>query len=115
MEMSRATRQKLEHPPDEPVLPGNLEQMVIDGDLATLKMFADGRIILISQDGKNETVLAEKTWLDHGESHFLLSSHFIDCMETGKAFATSSRDNLMTMAMIFGTYTSAKEHKVVTL
>jgi hypothetical protein len=71
--------------------------------------------MLISQDGKSETVLAEKTWLDHGESHFLLSSHFIECMETGKEFATSGRDNLTTMAMVFGTYTSAAQHKVVTL
>jgi len=115
MDMSWATRQKLENPPSEPVWPGNLEQMVIDGDRATLKLFTGGRIILISQDGKSETVLAEKTWLDHGESYYLLSSHFIECMETGKEFATSGRDNLMTMAMIFGTYMSTEQHKVVTL
>jgi predicted dehydrogenase len=89
------------------------EHFVIDGSNATLKMYGlEGKIVIINNDGK-ETVVAEKTQLDHEESHFRLQSHFIQCLNTGENFQTNGSDNLKTLRMTFSTYESAKEHKVV--
>jgi len=115
MDMSWATRQKLENPPKVPIGPEHLEQMIIDGDLGTLKLFTDGKITLVSKNGDTESVIEEKTWLDHQNSHILLSAHFIDCLEKEEPFVTSGRDNLDTMKMVFATYQSAKSHEVVIL
>ncbi|QGQ94994.1 gfo/Idh/MocA family oxidoreductase [Paenibacillus psychroresistens] len=110
MDMSWATRQKLDKPLGHEVGALHLEQMVIDGDNGTLKLFTNGKITLIDKDGLNEKVLAETTELDHEESHFRLQSHFITCLNSGEEFDTSAADNLITLKMAFGTYQSAEEH-----
>jgi predicted dehydrogenase len=113
MDMSWATRQKLDQPLGEKVGPVHLEQLVIDGDLGTLKLYTNGFISIISKDGTNETLIAEKTELDHEESHLRLQSHFIDCLSSGNEFQTSGRHNLTTLKMIFGTYESSRNHMPV--
>jgi predicted dehydrogenase len=110
LDMSWATRQKLDKPLGQEVGSVHLEQMVIDGDMGTLKLFTNGKITLIDRDGLNETILAETTELDHEESHYRLQSYFITCLDTGKEFDTSGADNLITLKMTFGTYRSAEEH-----
>jgi D-apiose dehydrogenase len=110
LEMSWATRQKLDQPLGGMVGAVHLEQMVIEGDEGTLKLYTDGKITVINKDGSREAVVAETTELDHEESHYRLQSHFIRCLDSGEPFQTSGEDNLVTMRMVFGTYRSAKEH-----
>lgn len=115
LDMSWATRQKLDQPPGGKVGPMHLEQMIVEGERGTLKMYTDGRIAVVDADGRGETVLAEKTELDHEESHVRLQSHYIRCLETGEPFQTSGEDNLTTLRMVFGTYVSAEKHEPVRL
>jgi D-apiose dehydrogenase len=110
MDMSWATRQKLDLPLAEQVGPVHLEQIVIDGDNGTLKLYTSGRITVVSQDGTKEDVVMETSDLDHEESHHRLQSHFITCLESGEPFQTSGEDNLITLRMLFGVYESASQH-----
>ena len=113
MDMSWATRRHLDTVPNDPIWPLNHETFVIEGTEGTLRYFADGRIELVSKDGTTRTTLAEQTMLDHPTSHVLLSRHFLDCMETGASFATSARDNIETLCLVFATYESAANHDVI--
>lgn len=115
MDMSWATRQKLDQPLGERVGPVHLEQFVIDGSAGTLKMYTDGKIAVVSKDGSEERIVKAKTWLDHEESHVRLQSHFIACLNDGTAFQTSGEDNMITLRMTFAVYDSAAEHKTISL
>jgi predicted dehydrogenase len=110
LDMSWATRQKLDHPLGVQVAPIHLEQLVIDGQHATLKLHTDGRITMISRDGLSERIVEAKSYLDHEESHYRLQSHYIDCLEAGEDFQTSGYDNLQTLRLAFGVYESARQH-----
>lgn len=113
LDMSWATRQKLDQPLGKGVGPVHLEQLVIDGMNATLKLDTSGRISIVNQTGSFETVVAETTELDHEESHYRLQSHFIDCLESGEPFQTSGEDNLVTLRLAFGVYESALRHETI--
>ncbi|WP_235886253.1 Gfo/Idh/MocA family protein [Paenibacillus cymbidii] len=92
-----------------------VEHFIIDGDKATLKMYGtQGKIVLVDHNGQ-ETVVAERTVLDHEESHFRLQSHFIDCLESGAPFQTDGEDNLRTLRLTFATYQSMETHQAVAL
>jgi len=110
MDMSWATRHIISAPLDINVGPLNVEQLSIDGEEGTLKLYSDGRITVINKNITEEIIIAEKTTLDHDESHFRLQSHFIDCLNTGKSFQTSGADNVVSLKMVFDTYESAKNH-----
>src|SRR5699024_7773245 len=105
----------LDQPPGKQVDPMHLEQFIIEGEKGTLKLYTSGKITLVDENGQYEEVIAEKTELDHEESHLRLQSHFIHCLNTGEEFQTSGEDNLETLRLVFGTYESAENHKVVTL
>lgn len=112
LDMSWATRRSiLEKLPNE-VGPNHLEQLIIEGASATLKLYQDGHISLIRGNGPEEIVF-NQTMYDHEESHFRLQSHFISCLESGEEFQTSGEHNVTTLRMVFGTYESAKNHKVI--
>ncbi|MDQ0049692.1 Gfo/Idh/MocA family oxidoreductase [Paenibacillus polymyxa] len=111
MDMSWATRRELNGQLPEQVLPDHKEQLVIEGDQATLKLYNTGKLSLINNQGV-EKVLAEKTELNYEESHKKLQAHFIDCLNTGKEFQTSGHDNIKTLQLVFDTYDSAENHKV---
>lgn len=115
MDMSWATRQKLDQPLGEHVGPVHLEQFVIDGSRGTLKMYTDGTIAIVSRDGSEERIVKAKTKLDHEESHFRLQSHFIACLDSGDPFQTSGADNLVTLRLAFAVYDSAAEHRTISL
>lgn len=115
MDMSWATRQRLDEPLGEQVGPVHLEQFVIDGSDGTLKMYTDGRIVIVSRDGSREEQVLAGGPLDHEDSHYRLSSHFIRCLETGEPFQTSGEDNLVTLKLVFGAYESAERHQPVFL
>ncbi|WP_348620478.1 Gfo/Idh/MocA family protein [Paenibacillus polymyxa] len=111
MDMSWATRRELNGQLPEQVLPDHKEQLVIEGDEATLKLYNTGKLSLINNQGV-EKVLVEKTELNYEESHKKLQAHFIDCLNTGKEFQTSGHDNIKTLQLVFDTYDSAENHKV---
>ncbi len=113
MDMSWATRQKLDRELGDQVGAVHLEQLVVDGSEATLKMYTDGRITIVSKDGSREETVYEGGPLDHEDSHFRLSSHYINCLESGEPFQTSGEDNLVTLRMTFGTYESAAAHRPI--
>lgn len=113
LDASWATRQQLDRTLGEAVGPVHLERIVIDGDQGTLKLYTSGKIAVVSQDGSSERVMAERTELDHEESHFRLQSHFIDCLKDGKPFQTSGRHNLVTLRLAFGVYESASSHAII--
>lgn len=112
MDMSWATRQNLPNMLTTPVLPNHMEQLIIEGDVATVKLYSNGTISVIDNNGM-ETIVSDNNSLDFEESHYRLQSHFIHCLNTGEEFQTSGEDNLKTLELVFETYRSAKEHKVI--
>ncbi|MBO7744572.1 Gfo/Idh/MocA family oxidoreductase [Paenibacillus sp. MWE-103] len=115
MDMSWATRQQLDKPLGERVGPVHLERFVVDGSDGTLKLYADGRIAIVSKNGGEERIVAAKTELDHEESHVRLQGHFIGCLNSGEPFQTSGEDNLVTLRLAFAVYESAAEHRTISL
>ncbi len=115
LDMSWATRQRLVRPPEDRVYPAHLEQLSIDGENGTLKLYASGKITVINREGDREKVIKEAADLDHEESHFKLQSHFIDSLNRGVAFQTGGEDHLTTLRMVFGVYDSAVKHESVIL
>lgn len=115
MDMSWATRQKLDKPLGDSVSILHLEQLNIDGENGTLKLYTSGKITLIDREGKVERTIAESTKLDHEDSHFRLQSHFIDALENGAPFQTSGADNLDTLRLLFGVYESASLNMPINL
>ncbi|WP_379160932.1 Gfo/Idh/MocA family protein [Paenibacillus sp. sgz5001063] len=112
MDMSWATRQNLPEKLTTPVLPKHQEQLVIEGDKATVKLYSNGTISVIDNHG-TEIKVSENNSLDFEESHYRLQSHFIHCLNTGEEFQTSGEDNIKTLELVFETYRSAKEHRVI--
>lgn len=112
MDMSWATRRELAKPLESAVHAEHREQMVMEGETGTLKLYFNGDIGLINSEGI-ETFIARATQLDHAQSHERLQAHFIDCLNSGKPFQTSGEDNVKTMNLIFSTYRSAEQHEVI--
>lgn len=113
LDASWATRQKLELPLGHEVLPLHLEQMAIDGEQGSIKLYTSGKITLVAKDGSTEQVIRESTFLDHEESHYRLQRHFIEALNSRAPFETEGRDNLTTLRMVFGVYESAASHMPV--
>lgn len=93
------------------MLPDHKEQLIIEGDKASIKLYKDGRLSIIDNAGV-ETVYAERTELNYEDSHRKLQSHFIECLNTGAEFQTSGSDNVKTLRLVFDTYESATHHNV---
>jgi len=112
MDMSWATRRELAAAPAQPVRAEHREQIVIEGDQATLKLYMNGNISIIDHFGV-ESILYEGTSLDHGNSHRRLQQHFIDCLTHNAPFQTSAEDNLKTLKLLFAAYESNERHEVI--
>lgn len=114
MDMSWATRRELTAELLDPVLPNHKEQLIIEGNMATIKLFDNGRISIIDNYGIEKTY-KERTELNYVDSHKKLHSHFIDCLNNGTDFQTSGEDNLKTLKLVFSAYRSNSEKKVINL
>ncbi|MCM3033152.1 Gfo/Idh/MocA family protein [Niallia sp. MER 6] len=112
MDMSWATRRDLEAEVPEQVLPDHKEQLIIEGDKATIKLYNNGRISIIDNKGAEKTYI-ESTELNYIESHKNLHAHFIECLNEGTDFQTSGEDNLKTLQLVFGTYESSQNKQVI--
>jgi len=86
--------------------------LVIEGDQATLILYKSNRIVIRNSTGDEKIVSDAYEW-DMVESFSRLQSHFISCIEDGREFATSIRDNLKTLDMTFAVYESAKRNQVI--
>lgn len=93
----------------------------IDGPKGTLRLDAGYRLTV--QAG-SETMVdvsppllswAEKPWHNIQESVLIIQQHFVDCLNTGTAPATSGADNLKTLALVEAAYLSATKGQVVNL
>jgi predicted dehydrogenase len=115
MDMSWATRGQLELPMGKEVGPLHREQLTIDGDKGTLKLYMNGRITIVDRDAESEYTVLEQSKLDHEESHYRLQSHFVHCLNTDEPFQTSGEDNVKTLRLMFGVYDSSNTHEVVKL
>lgn len=113
LDASWATRQNLSQPPSPDVRANHVERLTIDGDDATLKLYDNGRITLVSRDGRSEETVAKTTELDYGESHYRLQRHFVECLASEAPFQTSGEDNLITLQIVEAAYASAREHRPV--
>lgn len=112
MDMSWATRRELPGRLPAQVLPEHREQMAIEGERGSLKLYMNGRISFIDANGL-ETTVEERTELDHAESHYRLQSHFIECLDSGSPFQTSGEHNVKTLELIFSAYRSAQTHQAI--
>jgi D-apiose dehydrogenase len=94
----------------------------IDGSEGTLRLFADYQL-QIHSGAKTEVrnvaprALAwmSEPWVAIQGSVFNLQAHWVDCLRRGVEPATSGRDNLRTLALVEGTYLSAREGRSVAL
>lgn len=117
MDMSWATGEELDHVPSKEVRNEWIEQMVIDGDKGTIKMystgkFKEGRITFTGLNGFEE-IIVPTTLADAPKSHYRLQSHFIKCLSTGEQFQTEGEYNLVTMKLVFATYESAEQNQPI--
>lgn len=112
LDMSWASRRLLKQKLSTEVSPNHLEELIVEGDKATLKLYYSGKITIVHNDGE-EIMIKNLAPYDHEESHYRLQSHFISCLDSGEEFQTSGADNLMTLKMVFGTYQSSKTHSLI--
>jgi predicted dehydrogenase len=117
LDASWASREEISGPAD--LEAGLIEEMVIEGERATLRLTPTGkaragRLELIDSEGV-VTVLREGLRFDIVESFRRLQGHFIDCLDSGSPFQTSAEDNRETLRLTFATYDSAREHRAITL
>lgn len=86
------------------------EQMIIEGDRATVTMDAEDQIRLVASDG-SASVVDEKARFDTIASIEQLQSHFIQGLENGTTLETDIADNLKTLELVFAAYESAATHE----
>lgn len=80
----------------------------VDGDLGTLA--TDSNSIDVYSDGGRTSSDVAGDWSE-GFSDAL--RHFVDCLRSGEEFETSGADTLKTMALVYATYRSADEGRVI--
>ncbi|SDY01125.1 Gfo/Idh/MocA family protein [Paenibacillus sp. CF384] len=91
-------------------LPGGenlMEYVVIEGSEATLRLNADGEMLLLRTDGTVEQIPRPQEAFQ--ESHNRLHQHFIDGIESGLPFVTSGEEYLKTMEIIEAAYQVGKK------
>jgi predicted dehydrogenase len=98
----------LDRPEEEyPWYPRVLE---IEGTKGTLRLNPDGWIWLYSDNEKKCWPAPERAM---PKAHIAAQQHFIDCLESGEEFETSSEDTIKTMALVYACYRSAEDGRVV--
>ena len=85
-------------------------RLEIDGTGGTLIQMSDGTLHLFTDNDHQNWHFAEDTFT---KSRTSAQQHFIDCLETGAEFETSSEQTLKTMSLVYDCYLSAAEGRVV--
>jgi D-apiose dehydrogenase len=94
-----------------------LNETVVEGSEATLRLLTDGSLELVTPDGQCERRPVDLPPDDqvYVEGYAATQRHFIHGLLTGEAHETSARDNLKAMDVVWGAYVSADEGRVVSL
>ena len=92
-----------------------LNETVVEGSLATLRLLTDGSLELVNPDGRCARKPVDLPSDDqvYIEGYAATQRHFIHGLLTGEAHETSARDNLKTMDVVWAAYQSADENRVV--
>jgi predicted dehydrogenase len=94
-----------------------LNETVIEGSEATLRLLTDGSVELVTPDGRCERRPIDLPADDqvYVEGYAATQRHFIQGLLADKPHETTARDNLKTMDVIWAAYRSADEKRVVSL
>ena len=92
-----------------------LNQTVVEGDRATLRLLRDGQVELVDLDGaatRRPVALppADQVYL---EGYLATQRHFLDGLRTGLPHETSGEETLKTMDVIWAAYRSAAEGRLL--
>jgi predicted dehydrogenase len=107
------------HLPEEPFPETFVE---IDGSKGTIRLSKDYRLVVHSESGTTESVVApnllpwaSRPWHNIQESVALIEKHWIERLAAGQEPDTSGRDNLKTFALVEAAYLSAEKGETVEL
>jgi D-apiose dehydrogenase len=85
-------------------------RLEIEGTDGTLALMGDGCMHLVTDRDHRQWQFDEHTTV---ASHVSAQQHFIDCLETGAEFETSATETIKTMALVYASYLSAQEGRLV--
>jgi len=94
-----------------------LNETVVEGSEATVRLMTDGSLELVTPDGRCERRPVplppdDQVYID---GYSVTQRHFIHGLLTGEPHETSALDNLKTMEVVWAAYLSADERRVVSL
>jgi D-apiose dehydrogenase len=94
-----------------------LNETVVEGSLATVRLMTDGSLELVFADGRCERRPVDLPPDDqvYVDGYVATQRHFIHGLSSGESHETSARDNLKTMDVVWAAYRSAEEGRVVSL
>ncbi len=94
----------------------------IDGSEGTLRLSQGYRLIVVGKSGTAERDVsppllpwASRPWHNIQESVAAIQQHWADCLRRGRETSTSGADNLKTLALVEGAYSSAASGQPVHL
>ena len=92
-----------------------LNETVVEGSAATVRLLTDGSLELISPDGKTERrpVALPPDDLVYVDGYAATQRHFIEGLLVGPEHETSASDNLKTMDVVWAAYRSAEEGRTL--
>ena len=82
----------------------------VDGTDGTMVLTADGTLHIYTDADHHDWTCPQDTM---SKAHIAAQQHFIDCLENGAEFETSGAETLKTMALVYASYISAEEGRVV--
>jgi D-apiose dehydrogenase len=104
-------------PPDRARPEWALNETVVEGSDATVRVMTDGSLELICSGGKVERrpVALPADDLVYVDGYATTQRHFIDGLLSGREHETSAADNLKTMDVVWAAYRSAEEGRTLTV
>lgn len=87
----------------------------LEGDRGTLRTRYDAQLDWIPVTGKPEVLTVPIDPHPMVEGYANTQAHFLDCLETGRRFATDGEDTLRTMQIVLAGYESARLGQPITL
>ncbi len=94
-----------------------LNETVVEGSAATVRVMTDGSLELISPNGNAERrpVDLPPNDLVYVDGYAATQRHFIEGLLSGRDHETSAADNLKTMDVVWAAYRSAEEGRTLTV
>ena len=94
-----------------------MNETVVEGSDATLRLMPDGSLELVFADGRSERRPVDLPPNDqvYVDGYVATQRHFIHGLSSGESHETSARDNLKTMDVVWASYVSAEEGRGVSL